>query len=403
MRILLLNQFYPPDTAATGQLLADVAAGLAGSGHEVHVLASRRSYGGGANQYPAESIDEHGVQVHRVAATGFGRVGLIGRACDYVSFYVRALRRTRRLPRMDVCVALTTPPFIALVAERLKRRHATKLVLWTMDLYPEMAVAVGMLRAGTIAHRLLASLAQRIYRSADVIISLGERMSDRLALAGAPPGRTTAVHNWVPGEVVEKRPYADGPVTLLYSGNLGMGHELETVVRAIAHLRDRTAFRACFVGHGKLRGRLEQLVAELGLRECVEFRPPCPLSQLSESLAAGDIHIVSQRPGTEGLLVPSKIYGILAAGRPSLYVGPPATEVAAILTESHAGLVVPPGDVGATSVAIQKLLDDRTLRRGMGERAAAYYRARFGRDRGVGRIVELVNAVVADSRSADGG
>ncbi len=393
--MLLLNQFYWPDTAATAQLLADVAAGLVANGHEVHVLTSRRCYGGGSQDHPAESTTDAGVYVHRVAATGFGRVGLIGRALDYATFYLRAMHRARRLPRMDVCVALTTPPFIASVGWRLKSKRGTKLVLWTMDLYPEIAVAFGMLRAGGVVHRLLARLAKKIYQRADAIICLGDHMRDALMKAGAPPARISVVHNWVPGEAVAPQPPSGGCVTLLYSGNIGMGHELETAVRAIAELPDRSHFRARFIGFGKLRGMLEDLVARLGLGDCVTFSSPCSLDELSANLAAGDIHLVSQRPGTQGLMVPSKIYGILAAARPAIYIGPSDTEVAAILVDAGAGLIVPPGDIRAAAASLQQLIDDSALRGQMGRRAGEYYGHNFGRKKGVQMIAEIVDSVCA--------
>lgn len=388
MKILLLNQFYTPDTAATGQLLADVAAGLVASGHEVHVLASMRSYGGGSPAFPAESLDQDGVHVHRVAATGFGRAGMVGRAIDYGTFYVRAMRRAMQLPPMDACIVLTTPPFIALVAERLQKRRGTRVVLWTMDLYPEMAVAVGMIRDGGVIHRVLARIAARIYRHADAIIALGERMRDKLIAAGAPTETVSVVHNWVPRDAVRPLPPRGNPVTLLYSGNVGMGHELETVVHAIARLGDHSNFRVRFVGYGKLRSQLQKSVADLGLGECITFLPPCPLDELSASLAAGDIHLVSQKPGTQGLLVPSKIYGILAAQRPALYVGPPDTEVAAMLRESGSGILVPSGDVGAAADALRRLIDDEGLREEMGRRAGDYSRRFCGRQRGVDAIIQ---------------
>lgn len=390
MRVLLLNQFFAPDTAATGQLLADVADRLAADGHEIHVLASQRLYGGGATSLPLESATTSGVIVHRVAATGFGRAGFFGRLLDYGSFYVRAMRRALQLPRMDVCIALTTPPFIGLVATQLRKRRGTKFVHWAMDLYPEMMAAVGMIRDGGQPKRLLATLAARIYRQSDAIIALGELMKDRLIAAGADAETVSVVHNWVPGEAVYPQPPAGGPVTLLYSGNVGLGHELETAVRAIARLKDRRNFHARIVGHGKLRGRLMELVSDLGLVDCVEFLPPCPLEELSANLAAGDIHLVSQRPGTQGLLVPSKIYGILAAARPSLYIGPADTEVAEIIRQSNSGLIVPPGDVDAAATSLRRLITDKTLRHEMGDRAGAHYRALFGRERGVRCIATLV-------------
>lgn len=401
MRVLLLNQFYPPDVAATGQLLADVAEALVRRGHEVHVLCSRRAYGGGGffkkgknfkKPFPAESC-RNGVFVHRLAATGFGRSGVLGRIVDYLSFYVLAVGRAMHLPPMDVCVSLTTPPFIALVGGLLQQRRRTKLVLWTMDLYPEIAVAFGAIARDGLPHRILRRIARRVYGAADGVISLGETMSDLLVKAGVPPERITTVHNWVPGETVEyHEPLANDVVTLLYSGNLGLGHELETAVRALASLSDRSKLRVRFVGYGKLRARLQAMVRDVNLT-CVEFAPPCSLGALSASLATGEIHLVSQRPGTRGLLVPSKIYGILAAGRAVLYIGPDDTEVAGIVRHAEVGRVVPPGDVEAAAMAIRELLADGEGRRRMGDNARRYYETHFGRTRSVERILDVMEAV----------
>ena len=391
MRVLLLNQFYLPDVAATGQLLGDLTEELHRRGHEVHVLSSQRPYAGGREEFPPEQIIG-GARVHRLAATGFGRVGFVGRIFDYLSFYLLAVRRAMSLPRMDACVALSTPPFIALIGVLLKRRRKTKLICWTMDLYPDIAVTLGLLREGGLMHRALAGVARRIYTAADAVIALGEVMGSKLRRAGTEPEKITVVHNWVPGEAVQFRePQQREAVTLLYSGNLGMGHELDTAVHAAALLPDRSNLRLRFVGHGKMRKKLERLVAELAL-ERVEFAPPCPLCELSVNLADGDIHLISQRPGTEGLIVPSKVYGILAAGRAVLYIGPEETEVAQIIKQSHAGRVVPPGDIDRTGEALRELMNDGDLRRAMGRRGREYYEDHFTRQRGVVQIADVIES-----------
>jgi len=297
---------------------------------------------------------------------------------------------------MDVCVSLTTPPFLSLLGRLLRRRRKTRLVLWTMDLYPEIAVTFGVLRAQGRLHRLLAALARRVYRSADAIVSLGEVMAQRLRAAGAPGRAIHVVHNWVPREAVnETPPSEEDRVTLLYSGNLGLGHELETILYAAAKLpeAERSRLGVRFIGYGKLRPRLEALTEELGLT-CVEFAPPCPLGELSESLSQGDVHLISQRPGTEGLLVPSKLYGILAAGRPALYVGSDQTEVAEILRDALAGRIVPAGDVSAAAKALRDFIRDADLRRDMGRRARTYYQAHFGRDRSTARLVDVIESTL---------
>lgn len=201
MRILLLNQFYRPDTAATGQLLADVAERLVECGHQVDVICGRRRYDGGA-WAPTGLETIKGVRVHRVATTGFGRRRLRGWAIDYLSFYVAAAWRALVLPRPDLCVSLTTPPFIALIGLGLSKLRHTRSVLWVMDVYPDMGAAYGIMRRRSLLYSLLARLNRALYRNAEAVISLGEVMTQHLEEAGVSVDRLYTVHNWTPGEGV---------------------------------------------------------------------------------------------------------------------------------------------------------------------------------------------------------
>lgn len=199
MRVLLINQYYPPDTAATGQLLADLAEELVRRGHEVHVLCSRCLYGGGDTTLSANKI-RHGVHVHRVWATGFGRKVTLFRLVDYLSFYASATWHALLLTKMDVSVCLTTPPFIALTGLLLWWIKKTKMVFWCMDVYPEILVAFGYLKRRSILSRMAAVVSRYLYHGSSCIISLGEVMTKRLAEAGAEPHKIVTVHNWLPSE-----------------------------------------------------------------------------------------------------------------------------------------------------------------------------------------------------------
>jgi glycosyltransferase involved in cell wall biosynthesis len=396
MRILLLNQFFPPDTAATGQLLADVAAELNRRGHEVHVVCSRRSYGGGGEVYPAEEFS-CGASVHRLEAAGFGRRFRIGRIVDYLSFYYLAARRVLQLPRMDVCLCLTTPPFVSLLGAGLARRRRTALVCWTMDLYPEIAVALDVLRGRGLFHRMLKRVAAGIYRSSKAIIALGDVMARALAAAGADPDRISVVHNWVPSDAIQPADLPDqGSFTIMYSGNLGMGHQLDTLLHGVAGLDRPSDISVMFVGGGKMKTTLERMSGELGL-DCVRFAPPCPLAELSQSMAQASVHVVSQRPGTEGLIVPSKIYGILASGRPALYIGPGDTEVARIIRDSECGILVEAGDVKGVTAALEKLRSDRQQLVRMADRARLGYSRLSGMAESTAAIAEIVESAAPDA------
>ena len=194
-----MNQFYKPDTAATGQLLADVAEKLIACGHEVDVICARSGYNGGAIASPRQETIG-GVRVHRVTTTRFGRLHLVGRLFDYLSFYFGAAWRAIVLPRPDLCVSLTTPPFIALIGWVLSKVKRTRSVLWVMDVYPEIAVAYDVLPRKGVLVRLFKRINRLLYRDARAVVSLGEAMTAHLKAIGVPEAKLHTVHNWVPGE-----------------------------------------------------------------------------------------------------------------------------------------------------------------------------------------------------------
>ena len=201
MRILLINQFFIPDTAATGQLLADLAESLAAEGHEVHVICSRHTYGNGRMPLTKEE-SLHGIHIHRVAVTGFGHKRLVGRTLDYLTFCLSAGWRAFVLPKPDLCVSLTTPPFISLIGLLLAKIKGTRNVIWVMDVYPEIAVAYDVLSKKSLLYRFCSRINRILYRNAAAVISLGEVMTERLQSLGVPSDRVYTVHNWVPGETV---------------------------------------------------------------------------------------------------------------------------------------------------------------------------------------------------------
>jgi len=398
MHILLINQFYRPDVAATAQLLTDLAEELAQQGHEVDVVCSRSKYSGGTERFTKEEILGN-VRIHRIAATGFGNSKRIGHLVDWLSFFFSASWKVVRLPRMDLCVVLTTPPFIGYAAILLKWLKKTPFVLWSMDIYPDIAVATGVIKRGKVLDRLFSRLARKLYHKASCIISLGEVMTQRLIEKGADPGKIKAIHNWVPGESVEfktpdlsslrKQWKLNNRVTLMYSGNLGMGFDLETFASAMGMLGSIENLSIVFVGNGIKHTQLCNLLEKNGLCN-VAYSLPVPLAQLSDSLAAGDIHIVSQKPGTQGLIVPSKLYGIMAAGRPAIFIGPRDSECSQIIRKSGAGIIVLPGNANGLAEAIKSLANNPELRAEMGKRGRKYYEQHFGRDRSVFRIIKAV-------------
>ena len=405
MKILFLNQFFHPDHSATAQIATDLAEDLAARGFEVSALASRGSYLGGGEFPPRDTY--RGVEIHRVRTTSLGKRTLLHRALDYGSFYAAAAAALVRLPRQDVVVAMTTPPLIAAAALAARPLRGAKLVYWVQDLYPEVAVAMGALGARSPATLAMAAASRRVMRGADLVVVLGEAMRERVVAAGARRERTTVVPNWSDAAAVRPVPHAENPLRrelagdaeclVMYSGNMGQGHDLETLLGAARRLRERRDIAFLFLGDGARRGEVEAAARELANVRLGAYQPR---DQLANSLSAGDLHLASLDPGLEGLIEPSKVYGIMAAGRPTLFVGPRGSEVAAMLLREGCGYVIASGDADALASHVVRLSDNRIEREEMGHSARLALAARYSRAVASDRFASLLTSLSSASSTA---
>jgi len=387
-RIFFLNRFFYPDHSATSQLLGDIAFHLADSGESVHVVTSRLRYDDPEARLERET-DERGVVIHRVWTSRFGRHWLPGRAIDYLTFYLSAgWALLRLLQRGDVLVAKTDPPMISVMAAAVARLKGARLVNWLQDLYPEVAVVLGVPGLVTPLVSALEFLRNRSLRAASMNVVLGHRMRQRIEKLGVAPERVTVIPNWSDGHHIRPISRSDNPLrrdwglgerfVVGYSGNFGRSHEFGTVLDAAARLSSDATVAFLFIGGGAQREGVEREVAQRSLGNCV-FQPYQPRDALAGSLGAADVHLVTLKPELEGLIVPSKIYGVLAAGRPVLFVGDRHGELGELVESQRIGFVVDPGDAAALETHIRWLAAHDDEWQAMGSRARALFEARFDR------------------------
>jgi glycosyltransferase involved in cell wall biosynthesis len=385
MSVLLLNQAYWPDVVATSQHADDLARSLVSRGDHVSVVASRAIYGEKGSALKRR--DSHGgVAIHRVGLQLFGKQGITPRAFDFALFYGAAALRCLTLKRHDVVVCFTTPPFIALVGVLLRLVKGTKVVYWTMDLYPDVAGAAGLMRREGLLWRALQAIDRFCLRRSDRVVVLGECMRDVVVRKGADPARVTVIPVWSGAEQFPLRARTDNPLrsawgigdrfTILYTGNFGIGHDMEAIAGAVEALKDDDRIRWLFIGEGKAKPELERRIAACGARNVV-LAGYQPRELLADVLDAGDAHLVSLLPGWQGLLLPSKFFSVLAAGKPVLWIGPDGTECGSILREHACGFEVQPGDAGTLSDRIRWLLEHPDQARSMGDRGQRAYRERY--------------------------
>jgi glycosyltransferase involved in cell wall biosynthesis len=260
-----------------------------------------------------------------------------------------------------------------------------------MDVYPDIATDVGFFRKRGILDRIFGPPLDWSRRRAAAVIVLGEDMKARLVARGIPESKLEVADNWADGKEITPQPFPEGQLVIHYSGNLGIAHESDTIAQLMRRLGHHRDFQFIFSGSGSKRPRLEALCKEEGLRK-VDFRPYCARADLGDSLSEGHIGLVTQLPETIGSVVPSKIYGIMAAGRPILYIGPKDSTPACHIRRFNCGWQFEPGETDNLEKLLTHLNENRRLVIEAGARARAAFEKHFDRPIGVGRILKILSA-----------
>jgi colanic acid biosynthesis glycosyl transferase WcaI len=408
MKILLLNQFFRPDTAATGQLLSDVADHLAIEGHEVHVICGSAAYGSTPGA-PRQGITmpgtaEPNVKITRLANSAFSR-NAAGRIGSYLSFLFGALWHSLR-DRPDVVMTLTTPPLLSLIGMAMQIFRGARHVIWEMDVYPDVAVDLGVLKEKGLATKVFGWLADLPRHRADKLIALGECMKTRLLTHGIAEEKIIVAENWSDRDPSGKGgsdavlPCPEGSLAILYSGNLGMAHDVETIALAMAELNSGAGLnekvvdgsremRFVFGGGGSRYQWLQAFCLEHRLGNAV-FMPYCDRAELLRRLESGHIGLVTQKNECLGSAVPSKTYGIMAAGRPLLFIGPKEATPARIIERYRCGWQIECNDSQGLVQLLRLLNEHRELIVEAGTRARSAFEAHYSPSVGVARIASIL-------------
>jgi colanic acid biosynthesis glycosyl transferase WcaI len=397
-RLLVINQYYRPGFEATAQLLGDLCEGLS-SRFDVSVVTGAL----GTPPAPSGTFEANGVRVIRVASTTFDRAGLGRRALNYVTFLAAAVVEALRARRPQVVLCMTDPPVVGDIALGVARRFRAPLVVISQDVFPEIAVQLGRLENPVLVG-LLRGLIRFYLRRADRVVVIGETMRERLVDKGARRERIVVIPNWVDTTKVVPAPKDnawarehgyDERFVVMHSGNIGHAQNLDALVRSTTFLRDVDDLTVAIVGGGARHAALTELVERLEA-DAVEFLPYQEREQLSLSLSSADLHVVGLARGLAGYVVPSRLYGILAVGKPVLVAAEDESETAQLVARVGCGVVVPPGRPELLAEAIRRAHDGGYDLAEMGRRGREYVVAEGDRAVAVGRyehlLLELVDA-----------
>ncbi len=395
VRILLLNLYYPPDTSATAKLAATVVAALSAR-HEMTILCGRPSYDPTERrQWRLCRTERAGhVTIIRAGSTDFARFQMKRRVLNYLTYVALAVPRALFL-RCDVVLAMTDPPFEGIVGAFVARMKGKPYVYNIRDLYPDMALAGSLIGPGLLA-RIWEWLHRWALRNATRVIVLGEDMRERIIAKGISPERVVVARDGAEIPPPDAPPEEFDPevirairgnfrFVLLHAGNLGFSGAWDTLIAAAGKL-ESAGIGLVFVGDGAQKGQIE---ASAGGAKNVRFLPLFPASKIPSVLAAGDAHVITVKRGLEGVVVPSKLYEILAAGRPILVVAPQEADSAWIATQRGCGLVADPDRPDEVVVAARALAGDAERVKRMSEAARAAARE-YDRFRELSRFIEII-------------
>jgi colanic acid biosynthesis glycosyl transferase WcaI len=395
-KIIVISQFFGPDQSAVGQFLADFADEAAAAGHDVSIICGADDYAAG--DVAARSSDQHenpesaaefgagrpAIHIARVRTAAFSQ-SKMRKLLSYATFYAGAVWRALSISKPDVVVTLTAPPGLAWIGWLAQQVRGCRHVAWEMDLYPDIAIALDI---------PVAAWTSRILnfprRRADAIIAPGSCMKTRLLQHRIPEDRIVVAENWADGRNIFPLPFPETPpMRILYAGNLGLAHDVATIRAVIENLADRPDLLFVFAGGGLARRELIEFCQVRGI-ENIFFQGYVRLQDLRASLAQCHVGLVTQKPSTLGAIVPSKIYGLMAAGRPPLYIGPAAATPAILIRQFDCGWHFDCGNEAGVAALLLRLLEDPEEIHRKGQNGRRAFIENYDRPAGVARVMRAM-------------
>ena len=372
MHILLLNEYFPPDTSATARFASQVAEALAVK-HRVTVLAGRPSYDP-SERHPRYLLQREvrgNLVVERVGSTAYPRFEMRRRVSNYLTYLSLAIPRALSISS-DLVLAMTDPPIVGIAGALIARLSGRPFVYNIRDLYPDMAVGGSIVRPGSFAARWEAMHRWALRRAARVIV-VGEDMRDRIIAKGVDPNRVVISRDGIvipetvpsPENSMAREIRGDFRFALVHAGNIGFYGAWQTLISAVRML-EQEGVGLVFIGEGAMKSQVEAMAQ--GCR-AIRFLPFRPANEVPLVLSSGDMHVVTLKKGLEGVVVPSKLYSTLAAARPVLGVAPEESDVVRIIQRAGCGIAASPDDPNSVADAIRSVLHDWKQLQTMGRRA----------------------------------
>ena len=380
-KITLFSQYFYPEMISTGHLLTELVVELTRKGINVSVVCAQPTY------YSNDRIDKkiiyEGISIRRTVNTQFNKNSLKGKFFNSLSFFVNALWIALNEKSKSPIILVTNPPFLGLLGLICKVCRGRSYILIVHDLYPDVMINMGQLKHNSLLALLWKKINQMIYKAASFIVVLGRDVQRRIRdqLPFEKQNKIIFIPNWADPELIypvdqSRNPFIkehglEGKYLVQYSGNMGLTHDMETIIEAARMMHNNETIHFILIGGGGKLSKIKKTAEDYGIKNItlLEYQPR---ESLKYSLCASHVSLISLERGAKGLSVPSKLYGIMASGRPTIAIMPENTEVSWTLNEYQCGLITPPKDVASLVNKITWMQENKEEREAMGRRA---YRA----------------------------
>lgn len=402
---LLVTQYFHPDTASTGELMTDLAVGLRDRGLNVNVYTTQPNYHSGELDKQPRQEEYKGVDVTRIRAPQFKQTSFVRRAFNWIVFtvWMTAVILIDTTDENREAIFVSNPPFFGLMMWGACRIRGLDYTYIVQDLWPERGVDYGFFREGGVIDRVWTRWHRRVLVDAERIVAIGQQQYAKIINYAPKRGleeKSKIIHNWEDSEFItpvkkednwfSKKYGLDDVFSILYAGNIGLYHDLETPVTAVSRLEQDEA-KMLIIGEGDNRDAIEALSENLGVRgDQVQFLPYLPEEDLPHALTCCDISVVTLKEGIEGTGLSSKLYTSLAAGTPVLIVAHPESDEARIVVENDCGKNVRQGNIDGVVEAIKEWKANPDVVKEQGRNARRTFDQKFTKENSIDEYYEFI-------------
>lgn len=396
--ILILSQYYYPDISATGQVLTQLTEDITNKhGNKVKVLTGQPAYHRDSDDVSPYKETINNVEIIRIKYLRLNKKTKLGRLVGFFSFFIAILIKIPFIGAFETILIVSNPPMLPIIGHFLKKAKRINFIYLLHDLYPDVALRMGVTHEQSMMTKVMNWINKKVFKSADHIVVLGRDAKKLIVDKGVESSKVKIITNWADKLVIDKESNTDmlnklnieGKFVVLYTGNIGLIYDLEYIIESFGNVKDLHNICLIMIGEGNNKENLKKIVQDKEIPN-IYFYPYQPQEEYGQLLKSADVLLVALAHGMEGISIPSKSYGYMAAEKPLLGILPENSEIGMVIEENNCGLQVNPRDIQGIELALRTLYGNPDLRQSMGTNSRKVFEEKYQREYVTAKFNELL-------------